>query len=270
MLRMRHFAISDPWSSPMATSPVIDLSHWNPTPNWAEIKKAGVVGVIHKATEGTSYQDPTRGTRMRDAQAAGLLTSTYHFMRPGSMRQQMDHYLAVVQPLHGELVVLDHEDYGVELWDLEEAVSYLHEVRPDLHIVIYSGHVIKEQLNEVKSDILADLTDLWVAQYGNHAEPEWPEATWPKWHLWQWTDHETVPGISQAVDGNKFNGSEEELEKWMSPDAVGHLPPVTVADEVAIQTLKLAGHEVTAQLDTGSDTISVWVDGVPWAPANVV
>jgi GH25 family lysozyme M1 (1,4-beta-N-acetylmuramidase) len=32
---------------------VVDISHWNPTPDWAKLKADGTVGVIHKATEGT-------------------------------------------------------------------------------------------------------------------------------------------------------------------------------------------------------------------------
>ena len=70
--------------------PVIDLSHHNPTPDWAKLKAAGCIGVIHKATEGTSYKDPTLYDRAKDAMAAGLKWSTYHFLRPGSMSAQMD------------------------------------------------------------------------------------------------------------------------------------------------------------------------------------
>mgnify|MGYP006160279261 CR=1 FL=1 len=31
---------------------VIDISHFNGAPDWARVKAAGILGVIHKATQG--------------------------------------------------------------------------------------------------------------------------------------------------------------------------------------------------------------------------
>ena len=197
-------------------SPVIDLSHHNPTPNWPEIKKAGVVGVIHKATEGTGYVDNTLFSRARAAMDAGLKWSTYHFLRPGSMAAQMEHYLKTIDPVDGERVCLDHEDAGVSLQALEEAVSLLLADPRKLQVCVYSGHVIKEQLGSRKSVILAK-TSLWIAQYTSAASPSWPSATWPQWSLWQWTDKEKIPGISQPVDGDRWNGTTAGLVSWFGP-----------------------------------------------------
>jgi len=196
------------------TSPVIDLSHHNPTPDWQAIQAAGVVGVIHKATEGASYADPDRKPRLAAAYRAGLKIATYHFMRPGSMSWQMDHYLRTIDPANGERVVLDHEDAGVSLANLKVAVSYLWAKRPDLQITIYSGNLIKEQLGGKPDDLLIK-TSLWLAQYG--PTPKWPTAVWPAWSLWQWTDKEKVPGISAPVDGNKWNGTIDALKRWFGP-----------------------------------------------------
>lgn len=198
------------------TSPVIDLSHWNPTPDWARTKQAGVVGVIHKATEGTGNVDQTLFSRASAAMAAGLKWSTYHFLRPGSMQAQMDHYLKTINPVPGERVCLDHEDKGVSLGQLEEAVLILQKKPLNLQVCVYSGHVIKEQLGNKKSDILAT-TSLWIAQYTNASAPSWPTGTWPAWSLWQYTDSETVPGISAPVDGDRWNGTTEGLIKWFGP-----------------------------------------------------
>lgn len=197
------------------TSPVIDLSHHNPTPDWAKIKAAGVLGVIHKATEGTGYADPDRKPRLAAAYRAGLLIATYHFMRPGALSAQMDFYLKTIDAAQGERVVLDHEDAGVSLSDLKAAIAYLWAKRPDLQITIYSGNLIKEQLGGSHDELLAR-TSLWVAQY-NNSGPSWPTATWPSWSLWQWTDHETVAGIAAPVDGNKWNGTADSLKRWFGP-----------------------------------------------------
>ncbi|RWP05090.1 glycoside hydrolase family 25 protein [Mesorhizobium sp.] len=197
-------------------SAVIDLSHHNPTPDWIRIRSAGVLGVIHKATEGTTYVDPQRETRLAAAKKAGLLTATYHFLRPGDMTKQMAHYLKTVDPVEGERMILDHEDANVSLAQLERAVGTLLASRPDLQITIYSGALIKQQLGSTKSDLGA-LTSLWIAQYTNAAAPTWPRQTWPQWSLWQWTDKENVPGIAAPVDGNRWNGDEAGLERWLAP-----------------------------------------------------
>src|SRR5580765_6409403 len=146
----------------MSNPVVIDISHHQADPiNWAAVKRGGTIGVIHKATEGTSYVDDKLFSRMKAAKDAGLLTSTYHFMRESDMSGQMNHYLGTINPVPGERVVLDHECSGTTLAELEEAVTYIRKVRPDLQITIYSGHQIKEQLGGKRSAILAENTSLW-------------------------------------------------------------------------------------------------------------
>lgn len=197
-------------------SPVVDLSHWNPTPDWAKLKAGGVVGVIHKATESTGYVDDQLFSRAKAALAAGLKWSTYHFLRPGSMQAQMQHYLSTINPVPGERVCLDHEDAGVSLANLEQAVKLLQADPRKLQVTIYSGHVIKDQLGSKRSEVLAS-TSLWIAHYTTAAQPTWPSGTWPSWSLWQWTDKEKVPGISQPVDGDRWNGTPEALLEWFGP-----------------------------------------------------
>lgn len=202
---------------------VVDLSHWNPTPNWGQLKAGGTVGVIHKATEGTSYVDNTLFARAKAAMAEGLCWSTYHFMRPGSIEAQMDWYLGTIKPKLGERVVLDHEDAGVSFSDLKKAVLRILQTRPDLQVTIYSGHLIKEQLGNAKDQFLADSTSLWIAQYTTASAPTWPSATWPSWSLWQYTDKATANGVSAPVDGNKWNGTQEALIQWFGP--AENVPP---------------------------------------------
>jgi lysozyme len=196
---------------------VIDLSHHNPTPNWATLVQNGVIGIIHKATESTSYVDDQLFKRARPAMDAGLLWSTYHFLRPGNMATQMEHYLGTIDPVEGERICLDHEDAGVSLGALKDAVECVLDMRPDLQIAIYSGHVIEEQLGSSRDACLAENTSLWTCQYTTAAAPSWPTGTWPAWSLWQYSDRVSVPGISQPVDGNRWNGDEASLRKWFGP-----------------------------------------------------
>lgn len=195
----------------------VDLSHHNPTPDWVRLKAEGCLGVIHKATEGRSYVDDQLFKRAHPAMSAGLAWATYHFMRPGSMAEQVNHYLNTIDPRIGERMVLDHEDAGVTLDQLEEAVDRLLSIRPDVQVTIYSGHLIKEQLGAKRSDFLARNTSLWIAQYTSAANPSWPTATWPAWSLWQYTDQASVDGISAKVDGNRWNGPPETFVGWIGP-----------------------------------------------------
>jgi len=193
----------------------IDISHWQPDPvDFAKVKAAGIIGVIHKATEGTGTVDDKLFSRANKAMQAGLKWSTYHFLRPGSLPQQMDFYLNTIDPVEGERVCLDYEDQGVHIGDLEYCVNYLLSKRPDLQITIYSGHVLKEQLGSHDSPVLAK-TSLWLAQYSS--TPSWPTQVWPQWTLWQYTDKASVPGITGAVDGDRFNGSRENCAAWFGP-----------------------------------------------------
>jgi lysozyme len=200
------------------TDPVfIDVSHWQPDPiDWQAVRASGVVGVIHKATEGESYVDPTLHKHAYEAHGAGLAWATYHFLRPGSIAAQMKHYLETIEPQPGERVCLDHEDSAVSLEALEQAVEYLQADSRNLQVTVYSGHLIKEQLRDAWSPILAT-TSLWMAHYTAASAPSWPKTTWPVWTAWQYTDNADVPGIEGPVDGNRFNGNVRQCLAWFGP-----------------------------------------------------
>lgn len=216
---------------------IVDLSHHNPDPDWAELKAGGIVGVILKATEGTSFVDDCFAQRRLDAEAAGLIVCSYHFFH-GDAQAEMTHYLETVVPRRGERVVIDHEAEA-SLAELEDAVLFVRQAVPDCQITIYGGHTLKEQLDGCTSDILAANTSLWIAEYTDDPCPTWPEHVWPVWSLWQFSDYAEVPGISCGVDGNRFNGSTANAIEWLGPaDEHGPLPTpeppgmVTVAIEV--------------------------------------
>lgn len=217
-------------------SPVIDLSHHNPDPDWKALKQGGVIAVFLKCTENINYTDPTWSARQIAAKAAGFLVAPYHFFHAGNVAQQMDWFLKQANPPHGGRVVLDHET-DASLNDLCQAVTYLWDKRPDLQITIYSGQTIKSQLGTTtRRDELRN-TSLWIAQYAS--QPVWPKQQWANWSLWQWTDKETVPGITKPVDGNKWNGLNEALVRWMSPTDVQ--PPPAPEPESTVTISCAAG-----------------------------
>jgi GH25 family lysozyme M1 (1,4-beta-N-acetylmuramidase) len=235
------------------TSTVIDLSHYNPEPNWDQLKASQIMGVILKATEGTGYVDPTYVQRRREAEAVGLPVVAYHFLKPGNVGLQTIHFLETVNPIKGERVIIDYEDAGCNLSDLEVMVQTLLALALDLQVTVYGGGKLKADMGSVKSTILSK-TSLWLAQYGPN--PSWPTQTWPSWSLWQSTDAATVPGIRSPVDGSVFNGTNENLVKWLRP-AKSAVPtpvpgPVVPGREPNV--------EISLQVDPGV-TVEVWING---------
>jgi lysozyme len=211
---------------------VIDVSHHQTVTDWTAVKNAGVLGVIHKATEGETYFDPTYQSHRKGAEAAGLKWAAYHFLRPGDMGAQMEFFLDCADLPEGARICLDHEDSGVSLADLQECVEWLFDCAEDLQVAIYSGHLIKDQLGDNSNPVLAK-TSLWLAQYTT-GTPSWPKGTWPAWTLWQFTDKASVAGITGAVDGNRFNGSDENCLKWFGPVPQPVPPPVPEDQQVLI------------------------------------
>lgn len=207
---------------------ILDLSHHNDVKSFEQIAASGVLGVILKASEGTSYEDPTFAQRYYEAQSCGLTVASYHFLHAGNITRQMEWYLEVVQPSQGERVVIDHEA-DASLKELTEAFVCLHDLRPDLQLTLYSGHLIKEQLDGSHNIILAQ-TALWIAQYTTSSQPDWPRDTWPNYSLWQWTDQATCQGVVGPVDANQFNGSQENCLKWMGPAQPAPPPSEQIVD----------------------------------------
>jgi lysozyme len=202
----------------MTTPVCIDISHHQGFPDFKKVAAAGVLGIIHKATEGSSYVDKNRATNCAAAKAVGLAVSTYHWLSPGSSPSaQMDFYLRAIKPVRGERVIIDYEQAGCAIHELHEAVLALINTKLDLRIAVYSGHLLKQQLGNTVDTLLKTSTDLWLAQYTT-GSPSWPIGTYTGWALWQYSDTGTLPGITGAmVDFNRFNGTNEEFMNWISP-----------------------------------------------------
>jgi lysozyme len=115
------------------TNLIVDLSHHNGAPDLQKAKAAGIVGVIQKATQGTSFTDPTFAANRKKAADVGLLFGAYHFGVGADGVEQADFFLSTVQPGGSDIVVLDFEanPQGPSM-NLEEArafVTHVHGVK---------------------------------------------------------------------------------------------------------------------------------------------
>jgi lysozyme len=211
---------------------VIDLSHHNNVTSFQDIKDAGVIGVINKATEGTTVVDGTYGLRKPKALAAGLLWGGYHFAVAGTPQKQADHFLDVVQPGPTDLMVLDFEpnSHGgtMSVADAETFVKRIFQ-QTGRFPGLYSGQAfIKEQLGNKKNETLANCF-LWIARYSSQL-PQIPN-TWKTFTFWQYTDGNDGPqphqvnGVAGGCDRDKFNGDESSLRQlWGAQPAT---PPTS-------------------------------------------
>lgn len=201
----------------MAINVVIDLSHFNQVTSFAEIKADGIVGIIHKATEGLSDVDPTYLSHRSAAQAAGLWWGAYHFATGDDAIQQAEHFLSVVNPGANDLLVLDFEQNpsgsSMTLAGAEQFVTRVQQVTgrwPGF----YSGSYIKELLGNNKNETLGNCW-FWLSEYG--AVPHVP-ANWQTWTMWQYTDGavgpepHSVAGVGNC-DRDQFNGDMDALAK---------------------------------------------------------
>lgn len=228
----------------------IDLSHWNVVTSFREIVESGVVGIIHKCTEGTSYLDPTYEARMGGALDAGLRWGAYHFLKHGRVEDQMRWFIQNCGLVSGSRIAIDHEDPACTLDDLMEAIAVLQDLDDTMQIAVYSGHLIKEQVGDIVYPDLAE-TSLWLAHYTT-GTPTWPKGTWPVWSLWQFTDTGKCPGVEGNCDLNTFNGSSQNCALWFGPTLVQPEPEPKIV-EISLKVPEGVG-------------ISITVNGDPWAP----
>jgi len=84
----------------------VDLSHHNGNVDLAQAQAAGIVGVIHKATQGTGLMYAANRAK---AENSGLLCGAYHFGTGAGGVAQADYFLQEAQPGPQDLVVLDLE-----------------------------------------------------------------------------------------------------------------------------------------------------------------
>ncbi|HUP61025.1 MAG TPA: glycoside hydrolase family 25 protein [Thermoanaerobaculia bacterium] len=213
----------------MATIPgcdtVADISHWSGNVNLATAKGSGLSGIIQKATQGTTYVDPTLQTNAKKAKSAPLAFGTYHFGTNADGAAQANFYLKNVKGYSG-LLVLDFEsnstpETSMTLAQAEAFVQTLQEAT-GIWPGVYCGSYAKQLLAATPSPILSNCW-LWYAQYG--PAPLIPQPSWKSWTMWQYTDGHSgidttpVSGIG-ACDRETFNGDAAGLTAFWNANAV--------------------------------------------------
>lgn len=189
---------------------VLDISHWQRITNSVQVKEAGIVGIIHKATESKSYVDPMFTSR-RITLSEKFLFGSYHFLRRDG-KGEADFYLDRVKPTEGELIMLDTESQQLSdegnIAESEAFVYRVHELT-GRYPVWYIGNYLLNAHKDYTGSILLNCP-LFVARYSSK-EPTIPPP-FKTWTLWQYTQDGAVDGIT-TVDRDRFNGDMDGLLK---------------------------------------------------------
>jgi lysozyme len=184
----------------------IDVSHYQGTVNWPEVRQAGIEFAFAKATDGLTWTDPQFAVNWPAMKAAAILRGAYHFFEPADdAAAQAQFFLQTVQLASGDLPpALDVETAGtsgtvpwagVETW--LQTVAAATGVQPFLYI---------DPTFAAEYGAPASLAayPLWIADY-DVAQPTLP-AGWSTWLIWQHTQSGTVPGVIGNVDLDLLNG----------------------------------------------------------------
>lgn len=187
---------------------------------------AGLWGVIHKASQGSAFNDSSYAYRRGAALDAGLLWGAYHFNDGSSVKTQIDNFFTAAQPDDTTLMCLDFEDNPHSPMSGGMMVEFLHQAEAKLgrKLVIYSGNRMKETIGHLPPSDRDYVTShkLWLCQYGPKAVLP---SGWSHYFLWQYTgdgigpEPHYVPGITvpggKGIDLNVYGGTREQLaEEW--------------------------------------------------------
>ena len=198
----------------MAGGPIrgMDASMYQPLPiDWDAVARSGIQFVILKATEGTSYIDPSFADHWAGAKKAGLLVSAYHmFWGNLSASAQAEHFLSTM----GDRVA----DFPLSLdVELNKGVGNIGAGVEEMLLALEAGDGRKPVVYTAQS-IWGSLVGwapgwkdywLWVADY-DAASPAIP-AGWDSYTFWQHSSTGSVSGISGNVDLNVFIGDRAAL-----------------------------------------------------------
>ena len=145
--------------------------------DYRTLANKGVGGVVVKLTEDTWYKNPNAENQIRNAQAAGLQVSTYHFSRYTSeeaARAEARFYIAEAQRLNlpkNTLMVNDFEDAKMQANINRNTQAWADEMRKNgyTNLMFYTSASWLDENNLRKKGPVNTaqfgLQNFWVAQY---------------------------------------------------------------------------------------------------------
>ena len=194
--------------------------------------------LIVKVSEGTSYINPYAAQVIKWAKEEGLIVCPYHFARPdsgNSAAAEARHFVKACRQVGLRLGkrrrlwfrrdempgCLDYEELASGGDDHGWIETFKHVYRSLTHHgftgwrgktsgatagpLLYGGSIVRERVAGALHLLF------WLAAYVSSPDPYWPSCIPQRLRMaWQYTDHESFPGIGQA-DGSTFYGRVRDL-----------------------------------------------------------
>lgn len=184
----------------------IDVSSWQGSIDFAQVRNAGIDIVYMKSSEGRSYIDPYFERNYQNAKANGLKVGFYHYVTARTVeqaREQANFFASVISGKEPDCrLAMDFESFGnLSVNQINEISKVFLETLQNAtnkEVLIYSNSY---SARTIFSRDLA-IYPLWVANYGV-SEPGGNDK-WATWVGWQYTSTGKVAGISGNVDRNQF------------------------------------------------------------------
>jgi lysozyme len=198
----------------------VDVSAFQGDIDWAEIKNQDIEFAFIKATEGSSFTDPSFRTNYANATAAGLRVGAYHFFSfdtPGAA--QAAHFISEVGKTDTMLPpVIDVELYG----NYTKNPPAAEQVRPQLEELISelrTAYGVTPILYATQTSYSLYIegnfpnSDIWIRNVFSSASL--PDNR--NWTFWQYTNRGRLHGLTgdeRYIDVNVFNGTEDKFAQY--------------------------------------------------------
>ncbi len=202
-------------------TPGMDVSGYQGTVNWSSAHAKGARFAYIKATESTTYRNPSFGAQYTGSYNAGIIHGAYHFATPNtsSGATQANYFVS-----HGggwsadgktlpPAVDLEYNPYGSTCYGKSHAsmVAWIRDfvntvkARTGRDAVIYTSTSWWSLCTGNNASF--GNNPLWVARYSSSAGTL--PASWSYYTIWQNADHGAFPG-----DHDYFNGAADRLRAF--------------------------------------------------------
>jgi lysozyme len=213
-----------PFNPPTMSDVTIDVSHFQGTIDWAQVKATGIHCVMIKATQGSSKD--SRWEINRDgAQQQGLLVIPYAFVTDGDPVAQAQFFVQTAGLAAGRPAALDWEGDSAPAADVVERIGLA------VANVIQRDPLGYWGISPPDTPTAAMARwPRWIPRYGkDDGNPDMAHMPTEPWLFWQYTSKMEIDGIHGSVDASLFSGSEAELKAWQQTGVLpASLAPATV------------------------------------------
>jgi lysozyme len=220
-------------SPPIITTGIVDVHADDGRVDLAAAARAGVVALIHKATEGRDFTDRAYAEAVPRARAAGLLVGLYHYANATDPVTQAEHFLRAADPHPDALLALDCEDNARSRFGTMNAqgaarfAQRVYDARGRWPLFYSFRSFIRAMRFDDDARAVLARCPLWEAQYAERSvAPASP--VWSKVDLWQYTngnhgprDQSRYPRVTPGFtrrrqDRSAFVGAVDALRGWWS------------------------------------------------------